>query len=173
MQQWTQLLTGDKILLTYSSRTEHSYFVYLSGDDEAFHQSFVMTPKHILLDTKLEIKDYFCTQMIVQGTMNSLQATTQVTDEQIIIFHLVLQVYCSPSLKEHLHNPVMTVLACNIQRKESILCAQCCVCVHKYTCIFVCCMSGCVVVYTRALVCAFMCVSSFRMVDTNLQLYYQ
>ena len=49
----------------------------------------------------------------------------EVTDEQIItIFYLVLQVHCSPSLKEYLHNPVMPHLARSIERKESILCAH-------------------------------------------------
>ena len=37
--------------------------------------------------------------------------------EQIIIFNLVLQVYCSPSLKELLYNPVMPLLTCNNKRK--------------------------------------------------------
>ena len=71
---------------------------------------------------------------VVVLSVNIVHGITQVTDEQIItIFHLVLQVYCSPSLKEHLHNPVMTLLARSIERKESILhvhgvvCA--CVCV--------------------------------------------
>ena len=56
-------------------------------------------------------------------------------DEQIkAIFHLVLQVYCSPSLKEYPHNPVMPLLARTIQRKVSILhahawCVCACVCV--------------------------------------------
>ena len=54
--------------------------------------------------------------------MNTAHGTLQVTDEQItIIFHLALQVYCSPSLKEYLRNPVMPLLACNIERRESIL----------------------------------------------------
>ena len=47
--------------------------------------------------------------------------TTQVTENQRIIFNLALQVYCSPSLKEHLHNPVMTLLACTVERTGSIL----------------------------------------------------
>ena len=63
--------------------------------------------------------------------MNAAHGTPQVADEQIItIFHLALQVYCSPSLKEYLHNPVMPLLACNIERKESILCAHGGVCGH-------------------------------------------
>ena len=74
--------------------------------------------------------------------------TTLVKGEQII-FHLVLQVYCSPSLKQYLHSPVMTLLACNIERTVSILCAYsggcACVCVLH--------VHGCVVVCTCALVC--------------------
>ena len=42
-------------------------------------------------------------------------------DEQITVIHLVLQVYCSPSLKEYLHNPVMSLLARNMERTVSIL----------------------------------------------------
>ena len=48
---------------------------------------------------------------------------------------------------------------------------------HMVVCLDVCvcdvCVNvhGCEVVYTCALVCAFMCVSTFRMVDTNLQVY--
>ena len=48
-----------------------------------------------------------------------LYITLQLTEEHN--FHLVLQVYCSSSLKELLHNPVMTLLARIKQRKESIL----------------------------------------------------
>ena len=82
--------------------------------------------------------------------MNTAHGTLQVTDEEIIVIsHLVLQVYCSPSLKQHLHNPVMPLLACTKQRKESILCACVCVCVDMCT-------------YTFVSVV-------FRMVDTNLQ----
>ena len=89
--------------------------------------------------------------------MNNVHGTTQVTDQQIItIFHLALQVYCSPSLKEHLHNPVMTLLACNIERTVSILCAHGVMC--GVVCMnIVCCMCMCVVVCTSALVCAFVC----------------
>ena len=98
--------------------------------------------------------------------MNIVHGTTQVTDEQIItILHLVLQVNCSPSLKEYLHSPVMTHLACNIQRTVSILCAHgvvcACVCVvlcawmYMYICVLY--VHVCVVVCTCALVCAFMC----------------
>ena len=93
------------------------------------------------------------------------------TSDRRTIFHLILQVYCSLSMKEHLHNPVMTLLACNIKRTVSILHAHGsvfgCVCVCD-VCVNV---HGCEVVYTCALVCAFMCVSTFRMVDTNLQVY--
>ena len=57
-------------------------------------------------------------------------------DEQIIVIHLVLHVYCSPSLKEHLHNLVMPLLTRHIERAVSILrthggvCVCMCVCVH-------------------------------------------
>ena len=91
--------------------------------------------------------------------VHNVLGTTQVRDEQITtIFHLVLQVYCSPSLKEHLHNTVMTLLACDIERKESILHAHgggvggggggggVCVCVCVYVCVCVCvCLCVCVV----------------------------
>ena len=59
-----------------------------------------------------------------------LYITLQLTNN-----NLGLQVYCSLSLKEFLHNPVMTVLACNIERTGSILrehgimCVCVCVCV--------------------------------------------
>ena len=100
-------------------------------------------------------------------------------DEQIIIIsHLILQVYCSPSLKEYLHNPVMRLLACNMERRVSILhahggvCACVCVCVcggcmciHIH--VYVLHVHGCVVVCACTLVCAF--VSAIRTVDTNLQ----
>ena len=79
--------------------------------------------------------------------MNTAHGTLQVTDEQIIvIIHLALKIYCSPSLKEHLHNLVMPLLACTKERKESILnahggvCARvgvwwlCVVCVHVWVC---------------------------------------
>ena len=61
-----------------------------------------------------------------------LYITLQLTNND-----LLLQVYCSPSLKEHLHNPVMTVLACDIERKESILHAHSvvCACVCGVVCI--------------------------------------
>ena len=84
--------------------------------------------------------------------MNTAHGTLQVTDEQIIItiFHLGLQVYCSPSLKEHLHNSVMPLMTGNIERTVFILCAHggvcvcvvvvCDVCVH--VCVCVC--GGCV-----------------------------
>ena len=105
--------------------------------------------------------------------MNNAHGTTQVTDEQIItIFHLALQVYCSPSLKEHLHNPVMTLLACNIERRVSILCA------HGVMCGVVC-MNICVL-HVHVCGCVYkwisLCIhlhSAFQMVDTNLQVYYQ
>ena len=102
-----------------------------------------------------------CVVLSVQWIMRMAQH--KVTEEQIIIFHLALQVYCSPSLKQHLHNPVMTLLACKIERTVSILCANvlCVAC------------AWCMVVCTSALVCAFMWVSAFRMVDTNLQVYVQ
>ena len=113
-----------------------------------------------------------------QCTMNIVHGTTQVTDEQIItILHLVLQVNCSPSLKEYLHSPVMTHLACNIQRTASILCANgvvcACVwcCVRECTCIFVCCMCMCVWLCVHVHQCVHSCVSAFQMVDTNLQIY--
>ena len=71
------------------------------------------------------------------------------------IFHLILQVYRSPSLKEHLHSPVMSLLACNMKRTVSILHA------HGRVCACVCDVyvniHGCVVVCTCELVCAFMC----------------
>ena len=88
--------------------------------------------------------------------------TTLVKGEQII-FHLVLQVYCSPSLKQYLHSPVMALLACNIERTVSILCA------HSGGCACVCVLHvhGCVVVCT----CALVCVNAFRVADTNLQVY--
>ena len=70
--------------------------------------------------------------------VHNVLGTTQVTDEQIItIFHLVLQVYCSPSLKELLHNPVMTLLACKKERTGSILHAHgvVCACVCVVLCV--------------------------------------
>ena len=83
--------------------------------------------------------------------MNNAHGTTQVTDEQIItIFHLALQVYCSPSLKEHLHNPVMTLLACNIERTVSILCA------HGVMCGVVC-MNICVL-HVHVCGCVYKCI---------------
>ena len=101
----------------------------------------------------------------------------EVTDEQIItIFHLVLQVHCSPSLKEQVHNPVMPLLARTRERKESILCSYGGVC--AYTCVmfvcectfmFVCCMWVCGCVYMR--ISVYICVSAFRMVDASLQVY--
>ena len=107
-------------------------------------------------------------------------------------YYLVLQVYCSPSLKELLHNPVMTVLACNIERKEAILHGHSCVCVVVVC--DVCCTwkCGCVYIYIMeqsmvhmvvcvhvwvgvVVVCTYSFVristSAFRMVDTNLQMY--
>ena len=56
-----------------------------------------------------------------------LYITLQLTNN-----NLGLQVYCSLSKKELLHNPVMTVLACNIERTGSILRA------HGVTCACVC-----------------------------------
>ena len=52
------ILTGVKALLTsFQAQSTDSYFAYscqltLSGVAEALHQSFVMTPMHILLDAK-------------------------------------------------------------------------------------------------------------------------
>ena len=91
--------------------------------------------------------------------MNTAHGTPQVTDEEIIkIFHLVLQVYCSLSLKEYLHNPVMPLLARKKKRRASILCAHGGVC--EYMCGGVCKhISMCI------------CVSAIRTVDTNLQVY--
>ena len=95
--------------------------------------------------------------------------TPQVTDEQIIvILHLVLQVYCSPSLKEQIHNPVMPLLARNKERKETILRA------HGGMCACVCVCGGCVMwvcccVYIC--ICVIISASAFRMLDTNLQVY--
>ena len=88
--------------------------------------------------------------------MNTAHGTLQVTDEQIIvIIHLVLQVYCSPSLKEHLHNPVMPLLTRNKERKETILRAHggmcACVCVVvvcEYIRVCLCVACGCVVMCT-------------------------
>ena len=92
------------------------------------------------------------------------------SDDEQIIFHLVLQVYCSPSLKEHLHNPVMSLMARTIQRKESILCAHggvcsvgvCAVAVCEYMHVCLCVACGCMDMCTY-----YICV--FIMVDTNLQ----
>ena len=99
--------------------------------------------------------------------MNTAHGTPQVTDEQIIvIIHLVLQVYCSPSLKEQVHNPVMPLLTRNIERTVSILRAHgvgVCVCVVLcVACAWVC---GCVYIC----ICVIISASAFRMVDTNLQ----
>ena len=44
------------------------------------------------------------------------------------------RVYCSPSLKEYLRNPVMPLLARHKQRKESILCAYGGVCMCVVVC---------------------------------------
>ena len=111
--------------------------------------------------------------------MNTAQGTPQVTDEQIItVFHLVLQVYCSPSLKELLHNPVMPLLARIIERRGSTLCAHsgvcACVCVwwlyvHTHACLCVACAWVCGCVCMHISVC--ICVSAIRIVDTNLQVY--
>ena len=80
-------------------------------------------------------------------------------DEQIIaIFHLGLQVYCSPSPKEHLHNPVMPLLARNIERRGSILCAHGGVCGRVGVCWW------CVNIH-----CVCISTSVFRMVDTSRQ----
>ena len=57
-------------------------------------------------------------------------------DEQITVFHLILQVYRSPSLKEQVYNPVMPLAARTIERKDSILRA------HGGVCVCVC--GGCV-----------------------------
>ena len=83
--------------------------------------------------------------------MNTAHDTPQVTDEQlIVIIYLVLQVYCSPSLKEQVHNHVMPLLARNIERTVSILCAHGGVCVHV-------CMCVCVRVMCVAYVCVNVC----------------
>ena len=87
--------------------------------------------------------------------------------EQITIFHLVLQVYCSPSLKEHLHNPVMPLLTRHIERAVSILCAHgsvCGACVLHVCCMCVAC--GCVVVCAYTFI-VFISTSVFKMVDTT------
>ena len=70
--------------------------------------------------------------------MATVHGTLELTDEEIIaIIYLRLQVYCSPTLKEHLHNPVMPLLARKIERKESTLHARGGVCVHVYGgCVF-------------------------------------
>ena len=74
--------------------------------------------------------------------------TTSDDEQIIIIFHLGLQVYCSPSLKEYLHNPVMPLLAHSKERRASILRAHMVVCVVvvcAYICMFVCmCVCVCV-----------------------------
>ena len=51
--------------------------------------------------------------------------------------NLGLKIYCSLSLKEHLHNPVMTLLTCNIERTGSILRAHgvMCACVCVVLCV--------------------------------------
>ena len=102
--------------------------------------------------------------------MNTACGTLQVTDEQIkVIFHLVLQIYCSPSLKEQVHNPVMPLLARKEERTVSILCAcsgvcACvcvcdgCICIYMHVCVLH--VHGCEVVCTCALVCAFLSVPS-------------
>ena len=82
-------------------------------------------------------------------------------DKQIItVFHLILQVYCSPCLKEYLHNPVMSILTCNVERRGSILHA------HGGVC-------ACVGVWWLCVNIHFVCISTsaFRMVDTSLQVY--
>ena len=118
-----------------------------------------------------------CCVVFSECTVNTVHGLSQVTDEQIItIFHLVLQVHCSPSLKEHLHNPVMTFHACSIERTDSILCAHggvcgvVCVNVHAYLCVA---WAGVWCVYMCISVCIHACISAFQMVDTNLQVYYQ
>ena len=83
--------------------------------------------------------------------MNTAHGTPQVTDEQIIVvIHLALQVYCSPSLKEQVHNPVMPLLARNKERKETILRAHggVCACVGVWWLCVMCVACGCVVVCT-------------------------
>ena len=127
-----------------------------------------MLPMHKWFDSPIQVSNNYLLGFLTfifswmlygtQSTMNNVHGTTQLSDRSTI-FHLVLQVYCSPSLKEHLHNSVMIVLACNIQRKESILCAHIvlCVCVcinihayllHEWVC-------GCV--YTCISVCIHVC----------------
>ena len=92
--------------------------------------------------------------------------TPQVTVEQIItIIHLGLQVYCSPSLKEHLHNPVMSLLTRSMQRKESILHAHGGVCA-LHVCVVVCdvcCMWVCGCVVVCICICVIISASAFRM----------
>ena len=93
--------------------------------------------------------------------------TTSDNEQIIIIFHLVLQVYCSPSLKELLYNPVMCLLACTMERTASILCihsgVRACVCVCvvvvcAYTCLCVECSWVCGGVCMHISACAFVSV---------------
>ena len=60
------------------------------------------------------------------------------------IFHLALQVYGSPSLEEYLHNPVMSLLARNIERRDFILHAHGRVCGHMGVVVVVCEYTFCV-----------------------------
>ena len=87
----------------------------------------------------------YCVKYLVYNEL--LYITLQLTNN-----NLGLQVYCSPSLKELLHNTVMTVLTCNMERTGSILHAHGVVCVnvHAYLCV----KCVCVVVCTCALACA-------------------
>ena len=111
-----------------------------------------------------------CVVLSVQWIMHMAHHKWQMT-----IFHLILQIYCSLCLKEHLHDPFMSVLACNIERTVSVLrahgvmcvCGVVCINVHTYLCVACACVCGCM--YMCISVCAFMCVSAFWTVDTNLQ----
>ena len=68
-----------------------------------------------------------------------LYITLQLTNN-----NLVLQVYCSLSLKEHLHNPVMTLLARNNRGKnpscvDMVVCMYVCGVVCECTCLCIAC----------------------------------
>ena len=92
--------------------------------------------------------------------------TTSDNEQIIAIFHLVLQVYCSPSLKEHLHNPVMPFLARSKERRASILHA------HGGGC--ACVFGGCVWIYVWLCVHAHQCVHLCQCHQNsgyNLQVY--
>ena len=71
-------------------------------------------------------------------------------------------------MKEHLHNPVMTLLARIRQRKESILLAHrgvCGVCVREYTCMYV-------MLHVGVVVCAsveFCLANEFFLMDKSMK----